>query len=383
MTQCSVPLLDLRPQYEAIKTEISEAINRVVESQRFILGPEVDGLEAELAAYCRVKHCIGVSSGSDALLVALMALEIGPGDEVITTPYTFFATAGSIARLGARPAFVDIDPQTYNIDPKAIERRITSRTRAIMPVHLYGQCADMDAILQIAERHRLFVIEDAAQAIGAEWRGCRVGSMGTIGCFSFFPSKNLGAFGEGGAVTCQDDDLAEKIRQLRVHGGSKRYFHRLLGGNFRLDAIQAAVLRVKLKHLDSWTARRQANARWYGQAFASAGLSTKLQLPAVQADRHIFNQYVVRAENRDGLRRHLTDAGIGVEVYYPVPLHLQECFLNLGYQAGDFPQSELAAQATLALPIYPELMQAQRQRVVDAMAEFYALSAAPTQPKAA
>ena len=371
-TQPAVPLLDLKPQYEALREEIQTAIQRVVESQRFINGPEVTALEEEVADYCGADHCVGVSSGSDALLVALMALNIGPGDEVITTPYTFFATVGAIRRVGATPVFADIDPVTYNIDPEHIAQCITSRTRAVIPVHLYGQCADMEPILALAEEHNFVVIEDAAQAIGSEYRGQRAGAMGTIGCFSFFPSKNLGAFGDGGAVTTNHPQLAQRIRILRNHGANPKYYHQFVGGNFRLDAIQAAVLRVKLRHLDAWTAGRQQNAAYYNNAFDALNLPADvLSTPAVVQDRHIFNQYVLRVNNRDALKDHLTRNGIGCEIYYPLSLHMQECFAELGYQAGDFPHSEQAAAETLAIPIYPELTDDQKQRVVQGIGEFY------------
>lgn len=372
MSQTTIPLLDLKAQYETIKDEMLAAVARVMESQRFILGPEVEGLEREIADYCQAEHCIGVSSGSDALIVSLMALDVGVGDEVITSPYTFFATGGAIARVGARPVFVDIDPHSYNIDPQQIEDRLSPRTKAIIPVHLYGQCADMDAINAIASRHGIPVIEDAAQALGAQYKGRRAGSLGTLGCFSFFPSKNLGGCGDGGAVTTNDAQLAEKVRCLRVHGSKPKYYHRIIGGNFRIDAMQAAVLRVKLKHLDRWTAARQRNAANYDRLFASHGLLGSLVTPprAVQ-DRHVFNQYVVRVHDRDQVMAHLKDQGIGCEIYYPVPLHLQDCFADLGYQQGDLPASEAAARQTLALPVYPELKPADQQRVVDAIASYY------------
>lgn len=370
-----VPLLDLTLQYRSIREEIRQTVDRVLESQQFILGAEVIGLEAEIAAYCQTLHCVGVSSGSDALLVALMALEIGPGDEVITSPYSFFATAGSIARLGATPVFVDIDPDTYNIDADRVASAVTSRTKAIMPVHLFGQCADMTPILDVASRHGLAVIEDACQAIGAEFHGKRAGSMGTVGCFSFFPSKNLGAFGDGGAVTTNDDALAERMRCLRVHGSQVKYYHTLIGANFRLDALQAAVLRVKLKHLDMWTAARQRNASWYYQALRGTGLAdSAVGLTSAGRFRHVFNQFVIHTTERDALKQYLAIRDVGTEVYYPVPLHLQECFKYLGYRAGELPASERAAQTTLALPIYPELTIEQRQYVVDAIAGYFKLA---------
>jgi dTDP-4-amino-4,6-dideoxygalactose transaminase len=367
-----VPMLDLKAQYAQIKGEVDIAIQRVVASQHFINGPEVADLEEQVARYCHAEHCIGCSSGSDALLLALMALEIGPGDEVITTPYTFFATVGAIVRVGAKPVLVDIDPATYNIDAGAIAEKITPRTRAIMPVHLFGQCADMDPILALATRHRLAVIEDAAQAIGAEYKGRRAGSMGTVGCFSFFPSKNLGAFGDGGAITTRDTALAHRMRILRNHGANPKYYHRLVGGNFRLDTLQAAVLLVKLKYLDSWTERRQQNAAFYDNALTRLGLRGHLvETPRVAGSRHIFNQYVVRLTERDAVQEHLKQRHIGTEVYYPVPMHLQECFASQGFRKGEFPHSEKAALTSLALPIYPELTQAQRQGVADAIAGYY------------
>ncbi|MCS7010532.1 MAG: DegT/DnrJ/EryC1/StrS family aminotransferase [Anaerolineales bacterium] len=362
------PLLDLKAQYAALRDEIRAAIERVVESQQFILGPEVETLEEEVATYSHCRYGVGVSSGTDALLVSLMAIGLQPGDEVITTPYTFFATAGSIARLGARPVFVDIDPQSYNLDPAQIEAAITSRTRAIMPVHLFGQMADMDPILAVAERHGLYVIEDAAQAIGAEYKGRRAGSLGHLGCFSFFPSKNLGGFGDGGMVVTNDPDLADKVRLLRGHGARPKYYHKVVGGNFRLDALQAAVLRVKLKHLDEWTAARQRNAERYRRLFTTAGVDVGLPCD-VGYGRHVYNQFVIRSKRRDALMAHLKAHGVGCEIYYPVPLHLQECFADLGCKVGDFPASEQAAQETLALPIYPELSEAQQETVVRIVAE--------------
>ncbi|GIW81243.1 MAG: glutamine--scyllo-inositol aminotransferase [Gemmatales bacterium] len=367
-----IPLLDLKAQLTPIKDEVMEAIERVVDSQCFINGPEVEALEREIADYCGVRHAIGVSSGTDALLVALMALEIGPGDEVITTPYTFFATAGCIARLGARPVFVDIEPATFNIDPNGIGKVISRRTRAIVPVHLFGQCAEMGAILEIADRYHIPVIEDAAQAIGAEYQGRRAGSMGAAGCFSFFPSKNLGAFGDGGAVVTNDDALAERIRCLRGHGARPKYYHSLIGGNFRLDALQAAVIRVKLRYIDRWTQARQRNADFYNRAFTHAGLAPNpVTLPCVKQSRAVINQFVVRVQNRDAVKQHLAARNIGTEIYYPCPLHLQECFVNLGYSADDFPESERAAQETLALPVYPELSDEAKQTVVDAIGDYY------------
>lgn len=369
----SVPLLDLKAQYAALRDEIRPAIDRVLESQQCINGPEIGQLEQDVARYSGCKHAVGVSSGTDALLVALMALDVGAGDEVITTPYTFFATAGSIARLGAKPVFVDIDPATYNIDPARVEAAIGPRTRAIMPVHLFGQCADMDPILAIAKKHNLPVIEDAAQAIGSEYQGRRAGSMGDVGCFSFFPSKNLGAVGDAGACTANDDRLAKRLVKLRGHGAEVKYYHDEVGGNFRIDTIHAAVLTVKLKHLDEWTAARQANAAYYTRAIeADPVLRSVITPPAVVQSRHIFNQYVVRTADRDGLKDYLKVNQIGTEVYYPVPMHLQKCFAYLGHRKGDFPHSEEAALTTLALPIYPELTEAQKQHVVNTLAAFAA-----------
>jgi dTDP-4-amino-4,6-dideoxygalactose transaminase len=384
-----VPLLDLKAQFAQIRSEVMPLIESVCASQQFILGEHVRALEEELARYCGASHAIGVSSGTDALLLALMALGIGAGDAVITSPFTFFATAGTITRCGARPVFCDIDPATFNLSPARVQSFIEehcevrkgalvhrgsgARVRAIMPVHLYGQAADMTRLGEIARRHGLAVIEDAAQAIGTETaEGARVGSIGDIGCFSFFPSKNLGAFGDAGLCTTRDADLAERMRVLRVHGGKPKYFHALIGGNFRIDELQAAVLRVKLKHLDGWTAARQRNAAHYDAAFARENLGCRLRTPApAAAGRHIYNQYVVRAADRDALRAHLTARRIGTEIYYPVPLHRQTCFAALGYSEGDFPESERAAAETLALPIYPELDAAQLDAVVEAVREFY------------
>ena len=372
MSDIRIPIYDPRPEIEALWDEIHEAIDRVLRSGRFILGPEVETFEEEVAAYSQTKYGIGVSSGTDALLVSLMAIGVGPGDEVITTPYTFFATAGAISRLCAKPVFVDIDPLTYNIDPEKIEAAITPRTKAIIPVHLYGQMADMDSIMEIAERYSLYVIEDAAQAIGAEYKGRRAGSIGHLGCFSFFPSKNLGGFGDGGMVVTNDPDLAEKVRVLRVHGAKPKYHHHVVGGNFRLDALQAAVLRVKLRHLDEWTAARQRNAARYRKLFAEARLlegENAITLPHDAGwGRHIYNQFVIRVpKQRDALQKYLASRGIGTAVYYPVPLHLQKCFADLGYRPGDFPHSEQAARTTLAIPVYPEVSEEQQARVVSAI----------------
>ena len=386
----NVPLLDLKAQFAAIRDEVMPLIEEVCASQQFILGEHVRRLEEELAAYTRSAFGIGVSSGTDALQLALMGLGLGPGDEVVTSPFTFFATAGTIARLGARPVFCDIDAATFNLSPAAVrdflERRCVvrdgilrnrvsgARVAALMPVHLYGQTADMGPLMDLARQHRLRVVEDAAQAIGSEYLGgARAGSIGDVGCFSFFPSKNLGAFGDAGLCTANDPDLAEHLRILRVHGGRPKYYHPFIGGNFRIDELQAAVLRVKLKRLDTWTEARRRNAAWYDRAFEAAGLAGRVGTPhAVPGYRHIYNQYVVRVAERDALRKFLADRSIGTEIYYPVPLHLQECFAYLGHRRGDFPESERAAAESLALPVYPELEQAQLAHVVASVAAFYA-----------
>ncbi len=367
-----VPLLDLKAQYATIRTEVQTAMDRVVASQHFILGPDVKALEEEVAAYAHCAYGIGSSSGTDALLVALMALGIGAGDEVITTPYTFFATAGSIARLGAKPVFVDIERLSYNIDPAAIVAKITPQTRVIMPVHLFGQMADMEPIMAIADQYRLYVIEDGAQAIGAEYKGRRAGSFGHLGAFSFFPSKNLGGFGDGGMVVTNDPHLAEQVNLLSKHGAHPKYYHKVVGGNFRLDTLQAAVLRVKLKYLDGWTEGRQRNAAIYRRLFQACGLADIVELPVeATAVRHIYNQFIIRVPRRAALLAYLKERQIGHEIYYPVPMHLQECFADLGYRAGDFPQSEAAANESLAIPIYPELTEAMQRTVVETIARFY------------
>ena len=385
-----VPLLDLKPQYRPLSAEIQAAIEKVCASQHFILGPGVKELEASVAAYSQCRHGVGVSSGTDALLLALMALGIGPGDAVITSPFTFFATAGTIARAGARPLFCDIDPVTFNLSPAALQsflekhcerregellhRGSGARVRALMPVHLYGQVADMLPLMESARRYGLKVIEDAAQAIGAEdAEHKRAGSFGDIGCLSFFPTKNLGAFGDAGMCVTDDAALAERMEVLRAHGGKPRYYHALIGGNFRLDELQAVVLSVKLKRLDDWTAGRQRNAAFYDAALRRAQLDAVQTPHASLGVRHIYNQYVIRARERDALRAYLTAAGVGTEIYYPVPLHLQQCFAYLGCKPGDYPQSERAAGETLALPIYPELSEAQLQYVVDTIAAYYRL----------
>lgn len=368
-----IPLLDMKAQYETVKEEIKKAINDVMETQHFILGPNVLELEERIAAYSQCKYGVGVASGSDALLLALMAINIKPGDEVITTPYTFFATAGAIDRLGAKTVFVDINPQTYNISPSLIERAITPKTKAIIPVHLFGQCADMEPILDIAKKHKLIVIEDAAQAIGATYKEKQAGSMGDFGCFSFFPSKNLGGYGDGGMVVTQNPDYAEKLKVLRTHGSKPKYYHRVVGCNSRLDAIQAAILLVKLKYLNQWHQKRAANAHCYNQLFSKAGLvDRQVILPYTAAGcSHVYNQYVIRAKDRDALQNHLKSSGIGTEVYYPVPLHTQECFRHLGYQAEDCPESSRAALETIAIPVYPELTEEQQQSVVSSITRFY------------
>jgi dTDP-4-amino-4,6-dideoxygalactose transaminase len=384
----NVPLLDLKTQFAQIRAEVMPLIEQVCASQQFILGEHVRALEEEIARYCGAPFGVGVSSGTDALLLALMTLGIGSGDEVVSTPFTFFATAGTIARVGARPVFCDIDPETFNLSPSAVQsfleqqcvssgegvihRSTGGRVKAIMPVHLYGQSADMTALMTVAARHGLKVIEDAAQAIGTETAsGQRVGSIGDIGCFSFFPSKNLGAFGDAGLCTTRDADLAERMRVLRVHGGKPKYYHALIGGNFRIDELQAAVLRVKLKYLDGWTAARQRNAAFYDRAFRDADLGPRVVTPRSAAGRHIFNQYVVRVRDRDALKNFLTERHIGTEIYYPVPLDRQACFAYLGYEPGAFPQSERAAAQTLALPIYPELTEEQLAHVVESVEEFF------------
>jgi dTDP-4-amino-4,6-dideoxygalactose transaminase len=366
----SVPLLDLEAQFRPIRDEVMAAIARVCDSQRFIGGPEVEGLEREIAAALEVAEAVGVSSGTDALLAAMMALGIGPGDEVVTTTYSFFATAGSIARLGARPVLVDIDPLTCNIDPAAAAAAITPRTRAIVPVHLYGCSADMAPILDAASRAGVPVVEDAAQAIGARYHGRPVGGLGTLGCFSFFPSKNLGAFGDGGLVTTSDRALARRLRLIRNHGAETKYVHTMVGANFRLDALQAAVLRVKLPHLPAWTEARRRNAARYREMLAPLAARGRIELPVEPAGcHHIYNQFVIRVGDRDRVRAALDARRIGTEVYYPVPFHLQECFAGLGYRRGQFPAAEEAANRTLALPIYGELTEAGQRYVADAIAQ--------------
>ncbi|MBK8982222.1 MAG: DegT/DnrJ/EryC1/StrS family aminotransferase [Ignavibacteria bacterium] len=383
-----VPLLDLKAQYKTIKEDIDKALIGVAESQGCILGPGVEKLESDLAKYTDCKYAVGVSSGTDALLVALMAIGIKPGDEVIIPTYSFFATAGVVSRLNAKPVFADSDPVSFNIDPSKLKALINKNTKAIIPVHLYGQCADMDPIMEIANENGLMVIEDAAQAIGSQYKdGRKAGSIGHIGCFSFYPSKNLGCFGDGGLVTTNDESLYETLKIMRVHGGKPKYYHKVIGGNFRLDAIQAAVLNVKFPHLDSWTAKRQENAELYTKFFNENGLAETegkldyddknkvlLPEPVYKKDNlkyyHIYNQYVIRVQNRDELRKNLTENEIGTEIYYPVPFHLQECFADLGYKKGDFPVSEWCAADSIALPIYPELTNEQIEFTVKTISNF-------------
>ena len=362
----TVPLLDLRAQYDEIRTEVDDAVRRVMESARFIGGPDVSGLEEEVARYSQCAHAVAVASGTDALLLAFWALGIGPGDEVITSAYSFFASAGTISNNGATPVFVDIDPRSYNIDPLLIEAKITARTKAIAPVSLYGQCCDLPAIRAIAEKHKLWVIEDAAQSIGSEWEGKRSGSMTDFGTFSFFPSKNLGGAGDGGMVVAQNAELAERVRLLKDHGAKPKYYHSLIGTNSRLDALQAAILRVKLKHLDRWSEKRAKNAALYHSLFEGSRAVRPWKDPRT---RHIYNQYVIRVPKRDELKAFLGERGIGCEVYYPVPLHLQKCFAPLGYRDGDLPHAEAAAKETLALPIYPELTEEQIRYVAATVRE--------------
>lgn len=385
----NVPLLDLKAQYKSLKPEIDEALIRVAESQYFILGPDMQKMEKELCDFLGCKYAFGVSSGTDALLLALMALDIKQGDEVIVPTYSFFATAGVVARLNATPVFVDVDPVTFNIDPEEVRKKITDKTKAIVPVHLYGQSSDMDAIMQIANENNLFVIEDGAQAISTQYKDGRcAGTIGHIGCYSFFPSKNLGCFGDGGLVVTNEDDLAYRMKIMRVHGGDPKYYHKVIGGNFRMDAIQAAIISVKLPHLNSWSEGRRKNANLYTKLFIENSLATKtggtkfssaekVLLPAAvyensgHKNHHIYNQYCIRVEKRDELRKYLSEKNIGTEIYYPVPFHQQECFKYLGYKDGEFPLSEFSAQHSVALPIYPELSASQIEYVVTTIAEFF------------
>ena len=382
-----VPLLDLKPQLESLHGEILEAVTRVVKSTQYIMGPEIEGLEKEIAEYCGTADAVGVSSGTDALLLSLMALDIGPGDIVLTSDFSFFATAGVISRLNATPVFLDIDPDTWNLDPRQVEQKLESmpakerkRVKAIIVVHLYGQSAEMKPLLDCAESHGIPVIEDAAQAIGAEYEvnstACKVGSMGTFGCFSFFPSKNLGGIGDGGIITVQDPELASVLRLKRVHGGEKKYYHRVIGGNFRLDPIQAAVIRAKLPHLSSWHQKRRENAHYYNQLFEKAGLAPRILTPPELHNSnlnfpHIYNQYVIRAEKRDELQQYLRESDCASEVYYPIPFHLQECFSNLECDTSALKNSEEAAKTVLALPIYPELPREMQEYMVERIASFF------------
>lgn len=380
MSSPKIPILDLKTQYATIKNEILSALDDVLESQQFILGPQVEVLEQKLAEYCQCKFAFGVSSGTDALLLSLMALGIQPGDEVITTPYSFFSSTSSIVRLGAKPVFVDIHPGTLNIDTERIETNVTPRTKAILPVHLAGQMVDMDPIMDIATRHGLYVVEDACQAIGADYKGKKAGSIGHVGCFSFYPSKNLGGYGDSGLVTCNDGNLADKLLLLRNHGQRPKYNSLLVGGNFRMDAIQAAVLLVKFRHLEQWLESRRRHAAEYHRLFVGRGIALGLNelsnKPGITFPeetgfgRHTYHLYIIRSIQRDDLRKYLLENGIGTEIYYPIPLHLQECIRNLGYQLGDFPESERAARETLAIPIYPEMTGAMLTQVVDTIAKY-------------
>jgi dTDP-4-amino-4,6-dideoxygalactose transaminase len=384
-TASPVPLLDIKRQYEPLREKMLAAMIRVCDSGRYILGPDCEELERALAAYTGARHAIACASGSDAILLALMALNIGPDDEVICPSYTFFATASAVWRLGAEPVFVDIEPGTFNLDPRRIESLITPQTRAIIPVHLFGQCAAMDEIGRVAEKHNLAIVEDACQSIGASYAGRAAGTLGDIGCFSFYPTKNLGGIGDGGFLTTDRDDLAAKLRLLRVHGMEPRYYHQIVGINSRLDSLQAAVLNIKLPYLEEWTHKRQANAERYHSLFAAAGLDKILTLPqTARAAKHVWNQYTIRVPDgqRDELRKHLTTAKIGTEIYYPVPLHEQKCFASLGYQLGSLPETELAARETLALPIFPELTADEQKVVVESIADFFAHARA-TAPKSA
>ena len=365
-TTMTVPLLDLKAQYAEIRKDVDEAVRRVMESQRFIGGPEVSGLEEEIARYSQCAHAVAVASGTDALLLAMRALGIGPGDEVVTSAYSFFASAGTIANNGATPVFVDVDPRTYNLDPHRLEAAFTARTKAVVAVSLYGQCCDLTAIKAICDKRRVWLIEDAAQSIGSEWEGRRSGSMCDFGCFSFFPSKNLGGAGDGGMVVTQNAEHAERVRLLREHGARPKYYHSIVGTNSRLDALQAAILRVKLRHLDRWSEGRGRNAALYHQLFEGSRVGRPHRDPRA---RHIYNQYVIRVPERDALREALTERGIGTEIYYPVPLHLQKCFATLGGREGDMPNSEAAAKETLALPIYPELAEDQIRYVATSVRE--------------
>jgi dTDP-4-amino-4,6-dideoxygalactose transaminase len=368
-----VPLCDVVAQYRELQEEIEAAVLRVLRSGQAILGPEVTAFEEEGAAYCGAAHAIGCASGTDALLLALHGLDLGTGDEVILPPFTFFATVGAVVRSGATPVFADIDPLTFNLDPEQVERKITKRTRAVIPVHLFGQCCDMEPIWELADKHNLYVIEDAAQSFGADYQGRRCGTLGVVGCFSFYPSKNLGTLGDAGMVTTNNTALARKMAALRVHGSEAKYYHKYLGWNARLDAVQAAILRVKLPHVERWVEARRGAAKRYDQLIEAAKLHGFFHRPTIRPHgRHTFNQYVVRvaAGHRDPLLKHLRAEGIGCDVYYPLCLHQQECLISLGYRAGDFPHSEEAARSVLALPIYPEITEAQQRRVIDTCAAY-------------
>jgi dTDP-4-amino-4,6-dideoxygalactose transaminase len=362
-----VPLLDLKAQYADLRAEVDDAVRRVMESTRFIGGPEITGLEEEIARYSQTPHGIACASGTDALLLSLKCLGVGPGDEVVTSAYSFFASAGTIVNAGGTPVFVDIDPRNYNLDVHRLEAAITPRTKAVVAVHLYGQCCDLTAVKAVCDKHQVWLIEDAAQAIGAEWDGKRAGSVGDFGCFSFFPSKNLGGAGDGGMIVTRSAEYADRLRLLREHGARPKYYHAIVGTNSRLDALQAAILRVKLRHLDRWSEARAKNAELYHQLFEGSRVGRPFRDPRA---RHIYNQYVIRIERRDELKKHLADRGIGTEVYYPVPLHLQQCFAGLGYKPGDMPHSEAAANQTLALPIYPELGEERIRYVAQSVREF-------------
>ena len=373
-TERQIPLLDLRAQHATIRHEVIDAMMRVVDSQKFILGEEVQKLEEELAPYCGAKYAVGCASGSDSLSLALMALDIQPGDEVLTVPFTFFATAGAIARLGAKPVFVDIEPETFNMDMNRVESALQSnpRIRAVIPVHLFGACADMDPLMEMAARRGIGVVEDAAQSIGSEYNNRRAGSIGDVGCFSFFPSKNLGGYGDGGMVTANDEKRAGLLKALRIHGRTGKYIHELTGVNSRLDALQAAVLRVKFRHLDGWTAGRQRNAELYRQLLSAAGIPVTVPAPAMYQTRHVYNQFVIRCDHRDQLQAYLKEHGIGTEVYYPLPLHLQTCFAGLGYKPGAFAVSERASSEVLALPVNPEVSADDVAYVCRTIRSFYA-----------
>jgi dTDP-4-amino-4,6-dideoxygalactose transaminase len=367
-----IPLLDLKSQYDSIAGEIEDAVLRVLQSQQYILGPEVKAFEQELAGYCHVSNAIGCASGSDALLLGLMACDLKPCDEVITTPFSFFATAGSIVRLGAKPVFVDIEESTFNINVRMVERAVTKATKAIVPVHLFGQCVEMDGLKEISEEFGLKIVEDAAQAIGAEYKGRRVGSLGWVAAFSFYPSKNLGCAGDGGALTTDDGEIAETLKKLRAHGAKRKYYHNAVGINSRLDSLQAAILRAKFKYLGGWAIERRENAGYYRKLFKDSGLDGLVKVPfESKSSLHVYNQFVIRAQNRDALRIYLNEKGIGTEVYYPVPLHLQECFRSLGYTEGDLPESERAAKEALAIPIYPGLGKESQEYIVEQIKSFY------------